>query len=230
MLRQPAPWQDWQRRKDYYQEGVMLWLTVDAILRERSGGEKGLDDFARIFFGGASDTAPTRTYDFEALCATLNAVAPQDWAAILGGWIEGREKLDTNAGLAHHGWRLVYAETPSLTFRQNEMEEGVSDLSYSLGLKVREDGIVRSVSWDSPAFKAGLAPRSRILAVHGAPFSPQQLEQAVLAAANKPVRLTVEQDGQRDTRAIPYRGSLRYPKLERIPGTPDTLTALFKPR
>jgi predicted metalloprotease with PDZ domain len=48
MLRQPVPWPDWQRRKDYYQEGVLLWLAVDSLLREHSAGRKDIDDFARL--------------------------------------------------------------------------------------------------------------------------------------------------------------------------------------
>jgi predicted metalloprotease with PDZ domain len=44
-------WRDWQRREDYYPEGVLLWLDVDARLRELSHGKHTLDDFAPLFFG-----------------------------------------------------------------------------------------------------------------------------------------------------------------------------------
>lgn len=50
MLRQAVPWRDWQRRRDYYSEGVMPWLAVDGGLRRRSGGRRGIDDFASRFF------------------------------------------------------------------------------------------------------------------------------------------------------------------------------------
>lgn len=49
MLRQAVPWRNWQRRRDYYAEGVMLWLDVDAELRARSGGRRGMDDFTHQF-------------------------------------------------------------------------------------------------------------------------------------------------------------------------------------
>ena len=41
----------WQRSRDYYTEGALLWLEVDTRIRELSGGRRSLDDFARAFFG-----------------------------------------------------------------------------------------------------------------------------------------------------------------------------------
>src|SRR5690606_27073928 len=87
MLQKAVPWRDWQRRKDYYREGVLLWLWVDALLRERTDGRQGLDDFARVFFAVPSADAPARTYTFETLCAALNAIAPHDWAGELRAWV-----------------------------------------------------------------------------------------------------------------------------------------------
>jgi predicted metalloprotease with PDZ domain len=230
MLRQPVPWPDWQRRKDYYQEGVMLWLAVDALLREHSAGRKGIDDFARRFFAGATEDAPTRTYTFEALCAALNAVVPHDWASELRRWVDGHEELDTTSGLERHGWRLVYTDTPTATFRQNEDDYGVLDLSYSIGLTVTDSGVIRTVAWGGPAFEAGIAPRSKIVAVQRQPFTKDRLMEAVRTARRSPVQLTIEQDGRRVERTIPYQATLRYPRLTRIAGKPDTLTRLLQPQ
>jgi predicted metalloprotease with PDZ domain len=230
MLRKPVPWRDWQRRRDYYQEGVMLWLAVDSLLRERSDGRKGIDDFARLFFAGASEGAPTRTYTFKELCAALNAVVPLDWPTELRRWVDGHQEVDTTAGLERHGWQLIYTDTPTATFRQNEDEQGVADLSYSIGLTVTDAGVVSAVAWDGPAFNAGVAPRVTIVAVKGEPFSRERLAEAVRSAQRSPVQLTIEQDGRRAVRAIPYQGTLRYPHLARIPTKPDTLTRLLSPR
>ena len=230
MLRQPVPWRDWQRRKDYYREGVMLWLWVDALLRERSDGSRGLDDFARAFFAAPSGDAPARTYTFEDLCAALDAIAPHDWAGELRAWVDGHEEVDTTAGLRKHGWELAYTDTPTAAFLQQQAEDGVTDLSYSIGLTVTDQGIVRAVSWNGPAFAAGLAPGTRIVAVQGQPFDGPALVAAVRGAARTPLHLLVEQDGERVEATLPYRGTLRYPHLVRVPGTPDTLTALLAPR
>lgn len=230
MLRKPVPWPQWQRHRDYYQEGVMLWLAVDSLLREHSAGRKSIDDFARLFFAGASEAAPTQTYTFEELCAALNATVPHDWATELRRWVDGHQEVDTTAGLERHGWQLVYTDTPTATFRQNEDEQGVTDLSYSIGLTASDRGVVSTVAWDGPAFKGGLAPRVTIVAVQGQPFSKERLIDAVRAAERAPVQLTIEQDGRRAERTISYQGTLRYPHLARIPGKPDTLTKLLSPR
>lgn len=230
MLHQRVPWRDWQRRKDYYGEGVLLWLAIDARLRARSGGRRGLDDFAHGFFAGASAAAPARTYTFETLCAALGTVAPGDWAADLRRWIEGHQELDTNIGLEQHGWRLVYTATPTATFRQSEAERGVIDLSYAIGLAASDGGSVANVAWGGPAYRAGLAPGAKIVAIAGSPFSRDRLIAAVRGADTNPIRLTVAQDGVQSERIIEYRGSLRYPKLERLPGTRDGLAALLAPR
>ena len=50
--RRPIPWTSWQRSEDYYSEGQLIWLDVDTLIREKTGGKKSLDDFARSFFGG----------------------------------------------------------------------------------------------------------------------------------------------------------------------------------
>jgi len=230
MLRQPVRWPDWQRRKDYYQEGVLLWLDVDAQLRRLSGGKKGIDDFAHAFFAGAGPGTPSGTYTFEQLCAALDAIAAHDWATHLRAWVEGHDEVDTDTGLARHGWRVVYRDEPTATFTQHEAEEGIADLSSSLGFTVTAQGIIGTVSWEGPAFRAELAPGTRIIEVQGKPFNSVQLLAATRAAEHSPVRLVVEQDGVRTERTIPYHGTLRYPHLERIPGTVDTLSALLAPR
>ncbi|KAB7768781.1 M61 family metallopeptidase [Xanthomonas maliensis] len=230
MLHQPVPWRDWQRRRDYYSEGVMLWLAVDAELRQRSAGRRSIDDFARGFFAGASPDAPTRTYTFEDICAALNAVAPANWADVLHGWIDAHDELDPTRGLTQHGWALIYTDTPTATFRASEVEAGVSDLRYSIGLTVRGDGLVRMVAWNGPAFVAGLRPGTRLLTVNGARFDPQVLRDAVRNSPHRPLVLGTAQDEQRAEVTIPYAGPLRYPRLQRIADRPDTLASLLAPR
>lgn len=230
MLRQPVPWRDWQRRRDYYSEGVMLWLAVDAELRARSDGRRGLDHFARRFFAGAAPGAPTRTYDFDDLCRALNDTVPADWSGFLRAWTEARGELDSSSGLNRHGWRLVFTDTPTAAFLASEEEAGVVDLTYSIGLTVDAEGLVRSVAWKGPAFRAGLRPGVRIRAVNGAAFTAASLLGAVRASARQAVTLTTEQDARRVDTEIAYAGALRYPRLDRIAGRADTLSALLAPR
>jgi predicted metalloprotease with PDZ domain len=50
-----AAWRDWQRRADYYGEGVLLWPDVDMLLRER--GERR-DPRGRSAVSPAPGTSP----------------------------------------------------------------------------------------------------------------------------------------------------------------------------
>jgi predicted metalloprotease with PDZ domain len=230
MLRQQVLWRDWQRRRDYYSEGVMLWLAVDAELRECSAGRRGIDDFAGRFFVGAAPDAPTRTYTFADICRTLNDVAPADWNQFLRSWIDAHDELDTTSGLSRHGWRLIFADTPTAAFRAGEEEGGVADLTYSIGLAVRDDGAVRTVAWDGASFRAGMRPGNRIISVNGQPFNRDALLTAVRNSSHHPIILTIKQDERRSDVRIGYAGPLRYPRLERITERADTLTTLLAPR
>lgn len=230
MLRQAVPWRDWQRRRDYYSEGVMLWLAVDARLRELTHDRRSIDDFAARFFAGATADSPARTYTFEDVCSALNAVAPADWAGILHSWLDAHDELDTQQGLNRMGWKLAYTETPTTAFTASEDEAGVSDLSYSIGITARDDGVIRSVVWNGAAFRARLRAGTRIVKVNGEPYSTAALLAAVRRSAQHPVALEIEQDQQPSSVVLDYRGPLRYPRLVRQADQPDRLSRLLAPR
>lgn len=223
-------WRDWQRREDYYAEGVLLWLDVDARLRELSDGRRGLDDFAQHFFRTDGSTQTTKTYTFDDVCTALNAVAADDWPAFLRRHLHTHTTADALAGLARAGWNLTYSKIPSETFRQDEQEAGVSNLDDSIGLQIDEDGRVASVQWHGPAFRAGLSPGAHVVQVNGEPFSTHALLAAVDASATRPVTIVFNMDGRKKTASIVYSGGLRYPHLERIAGAPDRLSALLRTR
>src|SRR4029077_14377629 len=50
----PAPHGGQARRRgvDFYDEGVLVWLDADTLIREMTQGKKSLDDFCRRFHGG----------------------------------------------------------------------------------------------------------------------------------------------------------------------------------
>ncbi|TQU00750.1 M61 family peptidase, partial [Xanthomonas perforans] len=127
-------------------------------------------------------------------------------------------------------WALVYTDTPTAALRASEAETGVADLTYSIGLTVRADGMVRTVAWNGPAFAAGLRPGTRVLTVNGSPFEQDALRDAVRDCIRRPIVLGIAQDEQRADVQIQYTGPLRYPRLERLAGRPDTLAKLLAPR
>lgn len=221
-------WTDWQRRKDYYLEGVLLWLDIDGILRERSKGKFGMDDFAARFFA-VQDKSGIR-YTFDDVCATLTSLAPFDWRGYFERRVHGNSDAGLLDGLERAGYRLTYAATPRPYIERALQGEGVPDFGYSLGIGVNGKGVVRSVSWNSPAFKAGLAPGAIVLEVEGQPFSVARLAAAVASRNPAGIRLTMELDRRKQAVTINYDGGLRYPVLERIPERADRLKQLLQPR
>ena len=52
-------WYSLRRGQDYYDEGALIWLRADVIIREQTQGRRSLDDFLRSFFG-QRDTEPAQ--------------------------------------------------------------------------------------------------------------------------------------------------------------------------
>jgi predicted metalloprotease with PDZ domain len=223
----------WQRGKDYYTEGALLWLDVDTKLRELSQGRRSLDDFARRFFGVADGRMEPLTYTFDDVVATLDAVAPFDWAHLLRERLDGHGPGAPLDGLARSGWRIAYADEPTEASRTTDSARESDNFLYSLGIALGKSGKLQEVFWDSPAFKAGMAPGMTVIAVDGRAYSAPLLREAIKAAqadAARKIELLVRDADTYQTVRLDYHGGLRYPRLERIDGTADRLAAILKSR
>ena len=86
--RRPKGWRSWQRSEDYYNEGLLIWLDADSLIRELSHGARSLDDFARAFFGVNDRDWGELTYTFDDIVQALNKVQSNDWAAFLRARLE----------------------------------------------------------------------------------------------------------------------------------------------
>lgn len=225
-------WRDWQRREDYYIEGVLFWLDIDARLRQCSHGARGLDDFATRFFS-AADQKPgerQRPYSEADVVATLDRVCPGPWAGTLRGKLDTHDDDGVLDGLAAHGWRLVFRDTPTAYFRLYEASDCVLDLTWSVGMTVTKDGRVKASTWNGPAFRAGIVPGTRLKAVNDEPYSAERLTAAIAVAGQSGLRLDILVDGKQETVTVDASQGLRYPALERIEGTRDSLSTLLAPR
>jgi predicted metalloprotease with PDZ domain len=230
--RRPIPWVSFQRSEDYYSEGQLVWLDADTLIRERSGGKRSLDDFAKGFFGIDNGSWTPATYTFDDVVAALNKVEPYDWAKFLNERINQVAPKPPLDGLARGGWKLVYTETPTDYFRSAEARRKSTDLTYSLGLTLGHEADITSVQWDGPAFKAGLAVGGKLLAVNGIAYDADRLKEAITEAkkGGPPLSLLVKSGDHYRTVGVDYHGGLRYPRLERIEGTPDLLSAIYAPK
>jgi predicted metalloprotease with PDZ domain len=104
------------------------------------------------------------------------------------------------------------------------------DLTYSIGLKVTEDGNILDVAYDGPARKAGVTPSVKLIAVNGREFNPTVLREAVKATAQRPVELLIKNGEFYETHRLDYSGGERYPHLVRDESAPDLLTQVIAPK
>ncbi|CAO1649323.1 M61 family metallopeptidase [Parasphingorhabdus sp. NYA22] len=218
--RQPKPWSSWQRSEDYYNEGLLIWLEADQIIRRESGGNKSLENFARDFFGGKNGDWGVATYERQDVIAALDKVQPYDW----DGFIEERVYRTSieapKDGLTLGGYRLVYVDTPSAYILANDKRRKQVDLSYSLGLIMGSKGAIKSVTWDSPAFKAGLKSGLTISAVNGKAYSDEALKQAIEEnqGGTGMIDIFAKNGEAYHNFMVDHSGGLRYPALEKITG------------
>ena len=97
------------------------------------------------------------------------------------------------------------------------MPQKLSDLSYSIGLKVKDDGTIADVAFAGPAGKAGISPATKLIAVNSRQFSATVLREAVDKAVTdtKPLELLIKDGEYYETYRVDYHGGERYPHLVR---------------
>ena len=230
--RRPKGWVTYQRAEDYYNEGLLIWLETDAIIRKQSGGAKGMDDFARKFFGTKDGDFSAKGYDFAEIVATLNGVTPYDWAGFLNTRLTEKASGAPLAGLALGGYKLIYTDTPTAFTKDAEKRAKSVGLSYSLGLTIGKGGKIADIIWDGPAFNAGLTVGAEIIAVDGRSYTDDGLKDAVTTAKNgkDPIRLIIKSGDRVRDIAVQWNGGLRYPRLEKVGLGDGSLDMLLKPR
>ena len=216
--RKPKGWTSWQRAEDYYNEGLLIWLEVDGLLRELTKGRRSMDDFARAFFGGRDGDWGVSTYEFADIVATLDGIAPYDWATFLRQRLGATSSEAPKQGFAKGGYRLVYTAEPNSTVRDIEDRTGVVDLSFGPGLSLSRSGEVNGVVWDSPAFNAGLAVGMTVVAVNGTSYSPERIKRAISdnKGGKSPIALLVRSGDKYRNINLDYSGGLVYPHLQKI--------------
>jgi predicted metalloprotease with PDZ domain len=225
-------WSNWRRGQDYYQEGALIWLDVDTTIRKLTNGQKSLNDFCALFLGKGGNTPPEVVpYDFDEVVATLNQVAPNDWAGFLRDRITSKAPHAPLEGITQAGYQLTYADKPTAYERAILGRSGTVDAYFSAGLLARSDGTISDVLFNSTAFRAGLGPSEKIIAVNGRAFSGPVLALALKAAkgTTQPIDLIVENTGYFRIVHLDYHDGEKYPVLKRIDNAPDVLSDILKP-
>ena len=229
-------WSNWKRGQDYYQEGELLWLDADTLIRQLTDDKKSLTDFLHIFLAKGGNTGPLIvTYNRQELIDDLNQVVKYDWAKFLHDRVDlinPRADLD---GINRGGYKLVFTDKPNPSERTIAMtggpRRGGLNVWYSLGLRVSAEGVISDVRWSGPADKAKLAPGQKIIAVNGVIFSAEALRAAIKNAKGKtePIHFILQSDTFVTLADINYHDGERYPVLQRVEGTPAYLDDITKP-
>jgi predicted metalloprotease with PDZ domain len=228
-------WANWKRGQDYYQEGELFWLDADTLIRQKTDNKKSLTDFLHIFLGKGGNTGPLIvTYNRDELVADLNQVLPYDWATFIHERIDNLNTRADLTGIERGGYKLVYADKP--TKSERTVAETYAryigiNVWYSIGLRVNKEGVISDVRWGGPADKAKLAPGQKIIAVNGNVFSADALKDAIKQAkgTTEPIHLILQSDTFVTMADIDYHDGERYPRLERVDGTPAYLDDITKP-
>jgi len=214
-----------------YSEGQLIWIDVDRIIRQQSGGKRSIDDFAKAFFGVRDRDWGEMTYDLDDIVATLSKVQPYDWRSYLQRKVYSIAPEAPVEGITDGGYRLIYTSEPTAWTKSLEMKGKNTDLTYSGGFVVGNDGKVSSVLWDSAAFNAGITVGSQIVAVNGRTFDMDGIKQAIRDAnGGASPQLLVHDGDLYRTVALDWHGGLRYPRLEKTGKGPGSLDALLAPR
>jgi predicted metalloprotease with PDZ domain len=220
-------WINWRRGVDYYDEGDLMWLEVATIIHQATHGQKSIDDFCHLYHGGPNNGPEVKTWTFDELVATLNQVAPYDWAGFLHQRLDSKSPDAPTGGIENGGWKLTYSAEPiGLPGRR-----GGSGDAYSIGLQLGEDGTVADSIVGGPAYNAGIVSAMKVIGVDGRLYKHALLEDAIKSSkdSSEPITLTYVVDDYIHTAAIAYHGGIRYPHLSRDDAKPDYLDELIKP-
>ncbi len=166
------------------------------------------------------------------MLAALNAVAPFDWREFFQQRVYAVNPRAPMGGIERGGWHLVYRDTPSDMLKNTEAGKKATDLSFSLGLSLKEDGAILDVIPGLPADRAGVGAGMKLAAVNNRRLKHELLRTAIKEARDgtAPIELLVENGDVFKTCRLDYHEGERYPYLERDPAKPDRLAEIVKPR
>jgi predicted metalloprotease with PDZ domain len=228
----PGEWTSLRRSVDFYVEGWLIWLDTDTKIRELSGGQRSLDDFCKRFHGAPSSPPMVKTYGFDEVVATLNDVAPFDWRNFLLTRLNSTDFHAPLGGIERGGWKLAYGTLPSGFLKDFEQVRHSTEMGYSIGLRLNEDGSIADVIEGMAAARAGVGPGMKILAVNGKAYSPEVLRSVVRATTDpkqRRIELLIDNEGQVASFQLTYGEGEKYPVLERDQAKPDTLSKIIAP-
>jgi predicted metalloprotease with PDZ domain len=228
----PGEWVAMRRRRDYYDEMLLIWLEADTRIRQHTSNRVSLDDFCRKFFGGPAGAPAIRSYSRADLVKELEGVSPLGWDNFFTARVDAVNPHAPLEGIKNSGWTLTYDDSPNAFLSAREKVDEADNLSLSLGVWVKVDGTVVDVVNGSPAFAAGVAPVMRLIAIDGHKWTINFARDAIIKAekTSQPMELIIETADLVRTVRVDYHGGLKNPHLVPLPNAPDLLSAIIAPK
>jgi predicted metalloprotease with PDZ domain len=174
-----------------------------------------------------SEGPSVKPYTLDDVITALNTIAAYDWRGFLDTRVYRVAPHPPLQALEATGWRLVYNDTPNWYQSLRERTTKQTDVSFSLGMWIKNDGTIADVVHSSPAYNAGLMPGMKINAVGGRKYAGDVLREEI--RAKKPLDVSVEQGSFAGSFRIDYSDGERFPHLERIAAKPDLLSDIMRP-
>jgi predicted metalloprotease with PDZ domain len=223
-------WATRRRGVDFYDEGALIWLDADTLIREKTNDKKSLDDFCKAFYGGKDGPPEVKPYTFEDIVEALNGVVEHDWKGFLEKRIAAADAPAPLDGITRGGWKLAYGPEQTELLKAIEEDGKVINLISSIGLLLKDDGTVIDVIPGKAADKSGMGPHMKVLAVNGRRLTPTRLREAVASTlgGKTKLELLVENEDYFRTHILDYAEGARYAHLERDKDKPDRISAIFK--
>jgi predicted metalloprotease with PDZ domain len=216
---------------EYYPEGGMMWLEIDARIREATQGERSLDDLCRSFFGRGDRTIHCIPHTRGDLVSALSDLADLDWDSLFTLRIDGvRESFDETA-MNIAGWTFDETDKKPQYLADTETREKNHYFYESLGFSISdEDNTINQIVPESSADQAGLCSGMVLLGVNNRVFSPERLETTITNAENSgPVQILARQGEVLQEYTLEYIGGPRYLCLKPIAGHTNWLEVMIKP-
>jgi predicted metalloprotease with PDZ domain len=228
-----SPWGggSWRRGADYYHEGWLIWLEADVTIRHLTRNRRSLDDFCKKFFGGKSSPPAVVTYTMDDLVATLNEIARHDWRDFFRQRVTAINPHAPLGGIEASGWRLGYTNAVPEALTRSETDNKHTDMTYSIGLVLREDGTVSDVVPGMAADKAGIGLGMKLVAVNDRRWTPAVLREAVKQSKTDTgtIQMLVQTGDYFKPFTLDYHEGEKYPHLQRDPSKPDLLEKILAP-
>jgi hypothetical protein len=199
-----AFWTDARARLQSYVRGGLYFYQLDAKLKAKTNGKRGLDEVLREMIANRNAGRAVTVKDFlTAVSRDLGSQAEADYLAMMTGK------------------RIIVPENAfGRCFRRKTEQMPIFELGFAMKSLMQQPRVIAELDPASPAAKAGLREGDKVLSatpLDGAQEDP-----------DREMRVTVERDGKSLEIRFKPKGTktLEGYQWERIPSVPDSVCRL----